>query len=113
MTIELYGIRNCSQVKKAKDFLSKNLVEFVEIDVRKDGLGKETVQHWLKCRGLESVLNKRSKVYKDLGLQDQDMNEVLFLELIEENPLLFKRPLLVQDDQVYIGLKEIEESKLL
>ncbi|MCO4784187.1 MAG: Spx/MgsR family RNA polymerase-binding regulatory protein [Candidatus Cloacimonetes bacterium] len=112
MSIHLYGIKNCSQVKKAKDFLKEKSINFVEVDVRKDGLERQTVNHWLRCRGLESVFNKRSKAYKDLDLGDVQIDESKFLDLIEESPLLFKRPLLVQGDTVLIGLKEIQESDL-
>lgn len=113
MNINLYGIKNCSQVKKAKDFLNNNNIDFNEVDVRKDGLERSTVSHWLKCRGLESVLNKRSKAYKDLDLGDTEVDDLKFLDLIEGSPLLFKRPLLVKGDQVLIGLKEIENSGLV
>ncbi|PCJ15848.1 MAG: arsenate reductase [Candidatus Cloacimonadota bacterium] len=106
--MKLYGIKNCSQVKKAKDCLILNKEDYQEIDVRKDGLAKEIVKHWIDCRSLEEVLNKRSKVFKDLDLGSKVVDETMFLDLIEKHPLLFKRPLLVKGDKVFVGLKEIE-----
>ena len=111
--ITLYGIKNCDTVKKARDWLTKNNVEYRFHDFRVDGLDKAQVKNWIVEIGLENLVNKRSTTWKEL---DENIKEKFSEKnadaLIVENPTLIKRPLLDTGKQKYLGFKEAEYAKI-
>jgi arsenate reductase len=112
MTI-LYGIKNCDTVKKARDWLAKNNIEYRFHDFRADGLDKKQVINWIAEIGLENLVNKRSTTWKELGehIKNQfDANSAV--TIIVENPTLIKRPLLDTGKQKHIGFKEAEYRQI-
>jgi len=111
--ITLYGIKNCDTVKKARDWLLKNNVEYRFHDFRADGLDKAQVKNWISEIGLENLVNKRSTTWKEL---DENIKEQFSEKnadaVIAENPTLIKRPLLDTGKQKFVGFKETEYTKI-
>lgn len=93
--ITLFGIKNCDTVKKARKWLDDSGIEYHFHDVREDGLSRETVARWLDELGWETLVNKRSTTWKGLDETVRDnMDAGTALDIIVEQPTLFKRPLL-------------------
>ena len=91
----LYGIRNCDTTRKARRWLDAHGVDYRFHDVREDGLSRETVARWLDELGWETLVNKRSTTWKGLDPAVKDnMNNSTALDIIVDQPTLFKRPLL-------------------
>lgn len=111
--VTLYGIKNCDTVKKARDWLVKNNIEYRFHDFRTDGLDKTQVQNWITQIGLENLVNKRSTTWKELDESIKDnLNENNAGAVIVENPTLIKRPLLDTGKQKFVGFKETEYTKI-
>lgn len=93
--ITLYGISNCDTVKKARKFLDNHDVTYEFHDFRKDGLDLKQVKIWLKSLGADTLINKRSRTWKELGEKQQAALEgSKAAELVANHPTLIKRPLL-------------------
>jgi len=111
--ITLYGIKNCDTVKKARDWLTKNNIDYRFHDFRVDGLDQAQVKNWITDIGLENLVNKRSTTWKELGESvKNNFNEKTAEAVIVENPTLIKRPLLDTGKQKHIGFKEAEYTKI-
>ncbi len=109
----LYGIKNCDTVKKARDWLAKNNVDYRFHDFRVDGLDKEQVQDWIAEIGLENLVNKRSTTWKELDETIKtNFNEKSAMAVIVENPTLIKRPLLDTGKHKAVGFKDTEYKKI-
>ena len=67
----LYGISNCDTVKKAKNWLETNNLDYRFHDFRKQGLETETVQDWLNQIPWDKLLNKRSTTWRNLDTEVQ------------------------------------------
>jgi arsenate reductase (glutaredoxin) len=59
------------------------------------------------------VLSKRSKAYKDLGLDECDVSDEELLGLMIEHPTLLRRPIVVRDGQVVIGFNRARIEELI
>jgi Spx/MgsR family transcriptional regulator len=109
----LYGIKNCDTVKKARDWLAQNNINYRFHDFRTDGLEKNQVQTWIAELGLETLVNKRSTTWKELDESvKENFNEHNAVAVIMENPTLIKRPLLDTSKQKHVGFKDAEYSKI-
>ena len=107
MTAILYGIKNCDMIKKARKFMDANQVEYTFHDFRADGLNPIQLSAWAAELGWENLLNKRSTTWRQLPDETKDnINEVLALMIMEDQPTLIKRPILELSDQVLVGFNE-------
>lgn len=111
--ITLYGIKNCDTVKKARDWLAKNNIDYRFHDFRTDGLDASQVKNWITEIGLESLVNKRSTTWKELDETTKaSFDEKNAVTVIVENPTLIKRPLLETNKQKHVGFKETEYNTI-
>ncbi len=107
MSIVVYGISNCDQVRKARRWLEAQHLKFVFHDVRKDGLSAAQVQPWLEALGWEKVVNKRSTAWRALSEEDKaQMDDHHALKHILATPTLIKRPLLAVNEHYLPGFNE-------
>ncbi len=102
--ITLYGISNCDTVRKARNWLSSNDVDYQFHDFRKDGLTLNQLKGWAKAVGWETLLNRRGQSWRKLTDKDKaDINETRALKLMQANPTLIKRPVLETQKRVHVG----------
>jgi arsenate reductase (glutaredoxin) len=105
MTLMMYGIPNCDSVKKAKDYLNQQGIEFVFHDFKKNGITVDVIQEWLVRIDLNSIINRKGTTWRALSEQEKlscDQSESA-LNLLCQKPTLIKRPVLVSDHFILVG----------
>ncbi len=113
MAAILYGIKNCDTVKKARKFLDANQVDYSFHDFREDGLNPIQLSAWAAELGWKSLLNKRSTTWRQLPDETKEnINEMLALMVMEDQPTLIKRPVLELSDRVFVGFNEKTYTEL-
>jgi Spx/MgsR family transcriptional regulator len=109
----LYGIKNCDTVKKARDWLAKNNIEYRFHDFRADGLDNAQVKLWIAELGIETLVNKRSTTWKELDEGTKEtFNEQTAIDVIVKNPTLIKRPLLDTGSKKHLGFKDADYTRI-
>ena len=112
--LKLYGIPNCDTVKKARKWLETNGVDYEFVDFRKNPLSAAQLKDWVANVGLDTLLNKRSRTWRELDKDQQDSsNPAKMLQLMREMPTLIKRPVLVDKNILLVGFNNTEYGKLL
>ena len=102
--VTLYGIKNCDTVKKARNWLDLQGIDYKFHDFREDGLDSTAVSDWLQELGWETLINKRSTTWKGLSPEQREtMDAKLALAVIMEQPTLIKRPLLDTGKERHTG----------
>jgi len=112
----VYGIKNCSTVKSAIDWLNKNKVEFEFHDYKKSGITETKLNDWIKQVGWESLVNKRGTTWRQLdeAVQRKVVNEKSAITLMLEKTSVVKRPLIEEKGKVVLlGFDETEYKKVL
>jgi len=109
----LYGIPNCDTVKKARNWLAKQGIEYTFHDFRKDGLTAGQIKTWLKSTAWETLLNRRSRTWRELAESDkQDLNQGKAIKLMTTNPSLIKRPVLIWKNTIMVGFDQLAYKQL-
>jgi len=102
----LYGISNCNTVKKAKDWLQENNIDFQFHDYRKQGLTAELLESFEVSLGWEKLLNKQSTSWRKLtDDQKKSISKDSAMQYMLETPTLIKRPVLDTGEKMIIGFK--------
>ncbi|GBQ05983.1 arsenate reductase [Saccharibacter floricola] len=105
-TVTLYGIRNCSTVKKSMQWLDDHHVMYRFHDLRKDGFDQETLTRWIRLVGWEKLLNRSSMTFRQLPAEDkQSLNEGKAIHLMLANPTVIRRPVVTTERGVWVGFK--------
>ena len=112
--LTLYGIKNCDTVKKARQWLETQDIEYRFHDFRKDGLDLSQLEHWESELGWEALLNKRGTSWRRLEeSQREGVDRAKALMLMLAQPSLIKRPVLETGTKTLIGFIPEEYSKEL
>jgi arsenate reductase len=105
--IIMYGIKDCDSIKKARKYLQAHNIDYTFHDFRVDGVNAIQLRAWVSELGWEKLLNKRSATWRNLPDETkQNINELLALVVMEEQPTIIKRPVLEMADQVMVGFSE-------
>lgn len=104
--VEVFGIKNCDTMKKARTWLETHGVEYVFHDYKAEGVTKERLEAWIKELGWETVLNRAGTTFKALPDADKTgINPKKAVALMQAQPSMIKRPILVRDGAVMAGFK--------
>lgn len=94
--MKLYGIANCSTVKKARDWLAQHDVEVDFHDFNKHGLDAGTAQNWLQQSDWQKLVNRSGLTWRALPepRKQQVCDKASAAQLMLDKTSVIKRPLL-------------------
>ncbi|MHC6246469.1 transcriptional regulator SpxA [Lactobacillus delbrueckii] len=113
--VDLYVSPSCTSCRKAKQWLEQHNIPYKERNIISDPLNREEIIHVLRMteEGTEEIVSTRSKAFQELNidLDDISMNELI--DLIEKNPSLLRRPIILDDRRMQVGYNEDEIRRFL
>ena len=105
----------CSTCQKAKRWLDEHNIDYTERHIVETNPTYDELKEWYSKSGLplKKFFNTSGLLYKEMKLKDKlpTMSEEEQLSLLASNGMLVKRPLLVKDNMVLVGFKEVEWSE--
>lgn len=104
--MRVYGIKTCGSVKKAIKFFKNRGIEFEFIDLKKEPVGCEKMEEWIKKVGVDTLLNKKGTKYRTLKLKELNLDDEAKKEWLCKENLLIKRPVIELDEKVIVGFDE-------
>lgn len=100
----------CTTCKKAKKLLIDNNIEFTDRHIVENNPTKEELIEWMDMSGLEprKFFNTSGILYRERNLKDvvKNITKEHAAEILSENGMLVKRPILIVKDKVLLGFKE-------
>ncbi|MDO4701969.1 MAG: arsenate reductase family protein [Erysipelotrichaceae bacterium] len=106
----------CSTCKKAQNHLDEKKLKYTLRDIKEHNPSKEELREWILKSGLaiDKFFNTSGLKYKELNLSQRkkDMSFDEKLELLSQDGMLVKRPILVKGNKVLIGYKQEEYQAL-
>jgi arsenate reductase len=107
----------CSTCKKAKNWLDEHGIAYTARHIKEENPSYEELRLWYERSGLplKKFFNTSGLLYKSLNLKDKlpAMTEEEQLRLLATDGMLVKRPLVVLEDRVLTGFREVEWEKTL
>lgn len=108
--ITLFLSPSCTSCRKARAWLLNHEVPFVEHNIMTSPLSAQELQHILSLteNGTDDIISTRSKIFQKLNLDVESLSISELIKLIEENPSLLRRPIILDDKRMQIGFNEDE-----
>jgi arsenate reductase len=105
--VVMYGITNCSTIKKARDWLQQNNIDYQFHDYKKKGTDAEQLKQWIDQLGWEQLINRRGTTWRKLDANTREsMNNTVAISVMQDNPSIIKRPLLEVNAKLVLGFDE-------
>ena len=102
----------CTTCQKAQKWLEDNKIDYRLRDIKQSNPSLDELTDWYKRSGLpiKRFFNTSGLLYKSLDLKNKlsNMSEAEMLNLLSTDGMLVKRPILVCDDKILVGFKEVE-----
>ncbi|MBU5365894.1 transcriptional regulator Spx [Enterococcus devriesei] len=108
--IKLYSSASCTSCRKAKAWLLEQGLTFEERNIISDPLTKTEIKEILALTetGTDEIISPRSKVYQKLDIDFDELSLSELVAVIEENPSILRRPILMDERRLQIGYNEDE-----
>ncbi len=107
----------CSTCKKAKKWLDDNGIVYAARHIKEENPTYEELKLWHARSGLplKKFFNTSGLLYKSMNLKEKlpTMTEEEQLRLLASDGMLVKRPLIVLEDTVLTGFRELQWQELL
>lgn len=103
---KMYGISNCDTIKKARNWMERNGINYVFHDYKKSGITRDKLEMWVMQVGWETLINKRGTTFRKLpDMVKENISDDTAVMVMMENPSMIKRPVLEHGDELVVGFK--------
>jgi Spx/MgsR family transcriptional regulator len=109
MSLTVYGIPNCSTVKKARDWLESRGLAYTFHDFKKEGVPDAALHEWVDRHGWEKLVNRAGTTWRKLDAAEQAraVDVPGAMALMQAQPSLIKRPVVRwPDGRITVGFKD-------
>ena len=110
---KVYYLSTCTTSKRIIDTLELKSKEFTFQDIKFDSVTEAQLTEMHKLAGsYEALFSKIARKYKDLGLKNLNLQEEDYNRYILEEYTFLKRPVVIIDEQIFIGSSKANVEKL-
>lgn len=110
---KIYHLGSCSTCKRIlKELEPLDGVELQEI--KSEAITPEQLEEMAKRAGnYETLFSRRAMLFRQKGLHEKELSETDYKNLILEHYTFLKRPVILVDDQIFVGnsKKTVETAK--
>ncbi len=101
---KIYLLANCGTCQQILDEFGDKARSFEKQDIKTVKLSEEQLEQMKKMAGsYEALFSRRALKYRELGLNNQTLSETDYRRLILEEYTFLKRPVIINDDKIFIG----------
>ena len=113
--LTLYTSPSCTSCRKARAWLQEHEIPFKERNIFSEPLKIEELKAILIMTedGTEEIISTRSKVFQKLNMDLDELPLQDLLELVQENPGLLRRPIMIDEKRLQVGFNEDEIRRFL
>jgi len=110
----LYGIPNCTTVKKARAWLAGHALDVAFHDFKKQGIDARWLRDVIKQTGWQALVNTRGTTWRTLTDAEKAAvtDEASAIALMLAQPSVIKRPVLERDGKYHLGFAEDQYQTL-
>ena len=106
--VQIFGTAGCSDTRKAQRFFKERRVKVHFVDLKQRAASAGELRRFAQKFGVETLLDRESKRFRDLGLHAAHLTETRIQSLLEQEPMLIRTPLVRAGNLLSVGAAEEE-----
>ncbi len=113
--VTLFTSPSCTSCRKAKAWLKEHDIPYTERNIFQEPLTIDEIKSILRMTedGTEEIISTRSKTYQKLNIEIDAMPLQDLYQIIQENPGLLRRPIILDEKRLQVGYNEDEIRRFL
>jgi regulatory protein spx len=113
--VTLYTSPSCTSCRKAKAWLEEHNISYSERNIFSENLSINEIKEILRMTedGTDEIISTRSKIFQKLDINLETMPLQDLYELIQQNPGLLRRPIIIDEKRLQVGYNEDEIRRFL
>lgn len=113
--VTLFTSPSCTSCRKARAWLEEHDIPYQERNVFSEPLSIQEIKAVLRMTedGTEEIISTRSKAFQKLNVDIDDLGLNELFDLIQENPGLLRRPIMLDEKRLQVGYNEDEIRRFL
>ncbi|EMX9402624.1 transcriptional regulator Spx [Listeria monocytogenes] len=113
--VTLYTSPSCTSCRKARAWLEKHDIPYKERNIFSEPLSLDEIKEILRMTedGTDEIISTRSKTFQKLNVDLDSLPLQQLFELIQKNPGLLRRPIIIDEKRLQVGYNEDEIRRFL
>jgi regulatory protein spx len=113
--VTLFTSPSCTSCRKAKAWLEDHEIPYKERNVFSEPLSIDEIKEILRMTedGTDEIISTRSKTFQKLNVELDALPLQNLFELIQQNPGLLRRPIIMDEKRLQVGYNEDEIRRFL
>ncbi|MBF02286.1 MAG: hypothetical protein CMP76_03215 [Flavobacterium sp.] len=100
---KIYFLKTCDTCKRIIKSLP-NTDDFIFQDIKEEPISaKQLEEMYALTNNYEVLFSKRAKLYKEMGLKNEVLQENDFKRYILEHYTFLNRPVIIVEDKIFVG----------
>ena len=113
--VTLYTSPSCTSCRKARIWLEEQNISYSERNIFSEPLSLEEIKEILRMTedGTDEIISTRSKIFQKLNVDLDSLPLQQLFDLIQKNPGLLRRPIILDEKRLQVGYNEDEIRRFL
>ncbi|MBA9027187.1 transcriptional regulator SpxA [Peribacillus huizhouensis] len=113
--VTLYTSTSCTSCRKAKAWLEKYEIAYIEKNIVSEQLTIEDIKEILRLTedGTDEIISARSNAFQELKTDMDSLSLRELYQTIIDHPGLLRRPLILDEKRLQVGFNEDEIRRFL
>lgn len=115
LMVMLYTSPSCTSCRKARAWLEEHDIPYKERNIFSEPLSLDEIKEILRMTedGTDEIISTRSKTFQKLNVDLDSLPLQQLFELIQKNPGLLRRPIIIDEKRLQVGYNEDEIRRFL
>jgi arsenate reductase (glutaredoxin) len=106
MDVQIFGVKKNAETRKALRFFAERRVKTHFVDLLERAASRGELTRYVQKFGVPALVDESSKRYLELGLRTARYGDERWLEILIDEPLILKMPLVRHGNALTIGAAE-------
>lgn len=106
--VQIFGTKKSSDTRKAQRFFAERRIKVHFVDLMERAAAVGELKRFAQKFGVERLVDRESKRFLELGLRQAIYGEERWLNILADEPLILKQPLVRLQNKLTIGMAEAE-----
>jgi arsenate reductase-like glutaredoxin family protein len=106
MDVQIFGVKKSADTRKALRFFAERRVKTHFVDLQERAASRGELTRFVQKFGIDALVDRDSRRFADLGLRTARYGDERWLEILTDEPLLLRMPLVRNGNALSIGAAE-------
>ena len=108
MEVQIFGVKKSAETRKAQRFFAERRVKTHFVDLMERAASPGELRRFAQKFGVEALVDRESRRFAELGLGPSRYGEERWLQILADEPMLLRMPLVRQQHKLTVGPAEAE-----